>query len=447
MNGLAWLKRIWVALLLTALGGWGAYHLFAKEVITIQGEEFTQLLGMSWVDELRPWLLVLACFLPAIQAWIHSFSDLPDRFVGRRFLMMFAGIGVALFVLWVMLDFQNRASEFGENASFQTIGAYYLTTSSMFTVKILPYCVLLASIITFSELSKHKEIISLIQSGRSLIRLSRNVMLSVSLVSLYVLILNFHWAPVSEMKAQRFLEKASQNQAGELREQSIQVFNVEGSRMWFFESVEKDKHVFQRVSITQFGADEEPSYRWNAQLARWDESRGWTLEDVKHFRVDEFSEVPVTSDKKLTFDWQETPQQLVIPELDPSKMGISHLEKWLSIHEGGRPEQTAVYATQFFQRFASAVLILIYAIIAIPLGSYFDRRSSSQAILMALLVLLIVECSSPFMLALGESNRVLPAVSAWSVNLLLALSVVWLWIKNVQGLTVREWLQYRFAKN
>lgn len=433
-----------VPIMLLILGWLAGDFVASKEVSVIAAEADTQVLGVGELDNLRPTLVYLGFFLPAIAAWIQALSPQQDRYVGKKFLLSLAMITGMIGGLWVLLDVQGRLEDFGDSPELTQVLEYYLITSPAVFAELLPYCVLIAAIVMFSELSKHREIIALVQSGRSLLAVAKVPIFHAILLSVGMFIVNFHWAPIAEAQGELFLERQSQKNAENQKSkgpQWIQSFNAEHNRLWFLSNDStSDSNRYANVSIIEYDENQEPVYRWNAKEAIWLGEKGWELLNVSHFKVDKTANIPVSNDSLLIKPWKETPRQLILPKLDPEAMGVTHLWKWLSINQAGASKEKAVYKTHFHQRWASSFLPLAYVLIAIPLACYFDRRSSSSAIVSALLILFVIQILQSLTLALGESGRLSAFLSAWLINALLLLTTFYLWIKNIHGLPLTVWV-------
>gem|GEM_PF-6603262 len=446
------LLRFIPSIILLVGGSWLGVSWYLAEASLLEFEVTSEVLGVGVLDKWRPGLLFLSCLLPSFVALVHALSDVQDRFVGQHFLKVFGAISLVLFFVWILLDLQNRLTDFGDNPEFGQIFAYYVTMSASFSAELMPYCVLLGAIMTFSSLSKHKEIVSLVQSGRSLLRVARNVLIYAGVLVLVVLLSNYHWGPVANQAAEVYLEKEEDEASRELDAKHevglTQVFSISGKRLWLFETVKENAGELKKVRVVEYNDENIPIYRWDAVRAEWlgDQEQGlnglWRLHGVNHYAVKEGARVPIQKKDVLEVVWEETPQQLVLPDLNPRQMGMAQLSKWLVVNDMATREERAVYETQFLSRFAEAFLIILYALIAIPMGCYFDRRSSSYAVLMALVLLFVVEVVDSFVGAAGESARVAAFYGAWATNGFVALAVCYLWIRNLMGLSLLDWCRY-----
>ena len=127
----------------------------------------------------RPYLLGLLCLLPAIAAWIYRFSGSLDRYMARQFLTSFALCMGALLAVMILTDLQSNMSDFNEarNTLDVIISYYGIFIPAMF-VFILPYVLLLSLLYCLGKMSRHQEIVAMIQTGRGVFRIVMPLLLT-----------------------------------------------------------------------------------------------------------------------------------------------------------------------------------------------------------------------------------------------------------------------------
>ncbi|MDB9742034.1 LptF/LptG family permease, partial [Akkermansiaceae bacterium] len=119
---------------------------------------------------LRPYLLVLLSFIPFLITLVNAFCGILDRYLFSQFMRCFLICFLALTTMLVLMELQNRASTF-ITLSIKEVLTYFLIQLPQMMMMIIPYSLLLSLLWVLGKLSKSKELVSMIQGGRSILRL------------------------------------------------------------------------------------------------------------------------------------------------------------------------------------------------------------------------------------------------------------------------------------
>ena len=201
--------RFLLPLVLAALGAGLCALLIPAEMEAVN----QQLIGFPDSDVqahlARPAIMAALCFLPALAALFYAFSGTLDRYIVRQFIGIFFICLTALMMIWLLVDLGDKMSDFrGVDNIFWTVTGFYITRSPAVLSVMIPYSLLLALLYSLGKLSASREIIAMIQSGRSLVRISLPLMLPGVFFSLLCLGLNYHWAPAAEGNVDIILDEA-----------------------------------------------------------------------------------------------------------------------------------------------------------------------------------------------------------------------------------------------
>ena len=159
---------------------------------------------------IRPLILQALCFLPALASLLYGLGGTMDRYIARQFAGIFGVCLAALLSIWLLMDLANHVSDFRESANvMQTIREFYGARAPAVILLLLPYSLLLALLYSLGKLSGSREIIAMIQAGRSVVRITLPLILAGLVFSLLCLGLNYQWAPTAEAKADQILTEAS----------------------------------------------------------------------------------------------------------------------------------------------------------------------------------------------------------------------------------------------
>ncbi|MBT8045334.1 MAG: LptF/LptG family permease, partial [Verrucomicrobiae bacterium] len=181
--------------------------------------------------KLRPLLLGLLCMLPGIAAWLYRFSGSLDRYMARQFLSAFALCMGALMAVMLLTDLQNNISDFNKAQSTMAVMASYygIFVPAMF-VFILPYVLLLALLYCLGKMSRHQEIVAMIQTGRGVFRIVMPLLVTGIFCSVVCLIFNYHWGPWAEGNKDIIVDIAKDGEADRAR--SVLFRDKDSKRVW-----------------------------------------------------------------------------------------------------------------------------------------------------------------------------------------------------------------------
>lgn len=431
--------------LLTVLGAILCTYIVPQEIIAVD----EHILGFPDTDvaghRLRPYLLGILCLLPASAAWLYRFSGTLDRYMARQFISAFGLCMGALLAVMLLTDLQNNISDFREaDNTQQVILSYYSIHLPAVFVFLLPYVLLLALLYCLGKMSRHQEIVAMIQTGRGVFRIVMPLLAAGVFSSLVCLIYNYHWGPWSEGHKDLIVDVAKDGQADRAR--SVLYRDADSRRVWlvgaFPYQFEKTGEL-RNVTIRSFNTGGHPTTKLEADSATWSRTeKHWTFTGVQLIDL-QASPVPirVKTGDTITRRWQETPWQIVKPGLDQSHLGIPDLNSWLRANEGVEWTNRRPYLTQWHYRFAQPVICLITILIAAPLGIVFSRRGIGGGVSIALFLCAGMLFSSSFFLTFGEAGHLPPALAAWSTNILFALVALYLFNRRLTGRPIYQSLK------
>ncbi len=402
-----------------------------------------QLIGFPDSDaqahQARPLILAALCFLPALAGFAYTFGGTMDRYIAREFTGIFCVCLAALTVIWLLMDLSNRISDFRDAKDIlHTVITFYGTRSPAVLLLLLPYSLLLALLYSLGKLSDTREVIAMIQGGRSVIRITMPLIIAGMFFSLLSLGMNYHWAPNAEGRVDEILDEAG----GKLPIKAPNVLyrNPADRRLWEIGAFPKDYHKGEPlidVEVTTTRADKTLESRLYAKHASWDRaSHRWTFEQplVGNFPP---NSPPVfeTHTEPLVIDtWPETPWQLIKPGLSAANLGIPDLDSWLQANTRRGPfANPAPYFTQWHYRWALPFTCMVTVLLATPLAIHFSRRGPGGGIILALVLSALMLLFASISLALGEAGTLRPVVAAWLPNIAFTLLGLYLFRRRITG--------------
>ena len=445
MSGTSLVRSYLWPVLLTVLGAILCTKIVPLEALAVE----EHILGFPDTDitghRRRPYLLGLLCLLPAIGAWIYRFSGILDRYMARQFMSAFGLCMGTLLAVMLLTDLQNNISDFREADNIkEVVFSYYRIHFPAVFVFILPYVLLLSLLYCLGKMSRHQEIVAMIQTGRGVFRIVMPLMVAGLFSSAICLVFNYHWGPWAEGHKDIILDVAKDGQANQAR--SVLYRDTDSRRVWligaFPYQFEKTGEL-RNVTIRTFNDGGHPTTRLEADFATWSRiHKNWTFTGVQLVDL-QTSPVPrlVDTEDSITRDWQETPWQLVKPGLDQSHLGIPELNSWLAANEGVEWANKRPYLTQWHYRYAQPVICLVTILIAAPLGIVFSRRGISGGVSIALFLCAGMLLASSFFLTFGEAGRLPPIIAAWGTNILFTVIALYLFNRRLTGRPIYQSLK------
>jgi len=300
-------------------------------------------------------------------------------------------------------DFQDNVSDFQKSAN---VGAlmmkHYLTKMPALIVFIFPYSLMLSLLWALGKMSKSQELVSIIQTGRSVVRLTRPLALVGVVCTIICIIFNYHWAPHASFPY-------NLNQGEPLKAVEILVMN-------------EDHNATQKIF-----ADE----------AIWTLETGqWTFINPVIFDLTPeaiaINKSPTLSPKMVT-TWEETPWQIIKPGLKAHDLGVPGLKSWLVNHFDHPLSNKRAYQTHLHYRIAQPFICLIIILLAAPLGIVLNKRGVGGGIAVAIFLCAgMIFCSTVFP-TLGESGYLSPIFAAWATNILFGFVALILFYRRITG--------------
>jgi len=434
------LKSRWLpAIVLTVLGVIASLILFPLEQAAVK-EQLSGFPDSSvFAHGLRPFLLIAICLMPAIAAASYSFGSTFDRYLSRQFLSIFGICLGALFSVWILLDLNDNLGDFsGSDHMFSAVVSFYLLRSPAILLILLPYTLLLANIYCLGKFSKSNEIISMIQSGTSILRVSAPLIFAGLWCTVLLLGLNYHWAPHAEGKRDEMIAIAQGRPI--IQAKNVLYRDPSSQRLWmvdvFPEKFTKGQPL-QNVEITTLRPDRTIKSRMTTPLATYSsKNKTWTFENplISRFTKGEAPIFEKMDEPLVRTTWKETPAQIIKPGLSVEYLGIPELSTWLNSPLADQMTSNRyAYLTQWHYRWALPITCIVTVLLAAPLSIHFARRGAGSGVFLAVALSVAMIFVSSISLAIGESGSLNPMVAAWLPNLGFTLLGLYLYHRRITG--------------
>ena len=425
------LPRLLLPLVLTALGTVVCAMLIPAEMRSI-AEQLTGFPDSDVPAHLaRPYILAGLCLLPALATLVYAASGTLDRHVAREFASIFFICICSLLLIWLLIDFADKLRDFRKSPNFLfTVAIFYSARAPAILLLMLPYALLLSLIYTLGKLSRDREIVAMIQSGRGIIRIIAPLLTIGVWCSLFCLGLNYHWAPTADGRQDEILDASRGLLITEAKH--VLYFNSDTHRLWmvgaFPKNYEKGEPLLN-VEVTTTRPDGSLVSRLSAKRARWNRSdNSWTFDApvICHYPPGLPPAFEIPRPATLRQVWPETPWQLIKPGLAALHLGIPDLNGWLRSnaarhHSFPNKNTAAPYLTQWHYRWALPFTCLVTVLLAAPLSIHFSRRTQGGNTFLAIVFSALMLLTTSIILNFGEAGFVPPALAAWLPNIIFSL--------------------------
>ena len=358
-----------------------------------------------------------------------TFPNILDRYILREFLKVLAMVLISVIALFCIVDYTEIARDVRENGvAASTLLTYYRFQIFNLLNWTLPISVLVATLVAFGMLSKNNEITAIKSNGVSLYRITLPIIAVaavISLLSYFILdfVLPYSNQRVAEMR--RRIEGKPLVTTG--AEQKLWYLG-KGRYIINFLSYDRNAKQLSQVQVFEFHpSDFRLTRRVYARSARWN-GRAWAFSDgwVRSFLDDGRSTfTPIT--KPLALYYPETPEDFASEVRPPDQMTYAQLRRYIDVirKSGYAAEELTV---KLYSKTSWPVITIVMALIALPFSFRMGKRGALYGIFVALVVGIVYWSIYGVFTKFGEVGNLPPLLSAWSANILFALTAVYLFL-------------------
>lgn len=347
---------------------------------------------------------------------------LLDRYLWRQLRELFA-FGVAIFTLLLLVNhlFYLARLVLNEGADLSAVLQLLIYRLPYFLAYSCPMAMLLAALLAIGRLSDGQEITAMRTGGISLTRIALSAAALGLLVSAMTLALNEIVVPVTEDRYQRVLTTALRGRVSSAqRDILFREVQDDVESVYFVRHFRADQERMEGVVVNQFerGALNRVINAAEAQYV----GGVWEFRNGTMYAFTEDTTI-VTQFERLRVGLQRTPQEIAVPQRDPSEMSIKELRRYVSVLQRSG-ENAARYIAQVHFKLAIPMSSALFALLAVPVGLRPHRSGTSIGLGLTILVLIGYYIISAVTLPLGENGRLNPIAAGWMPDVVLALAAV-----------------------
>ncbi|MDI6869819.1 MAG: LptF/LptG family permease [Bacillota bacterium] len=334
--------------------------------------------------------------------------------------------GVAAFTtLFVGGELVNLASLVTGGAPVDSAVRLLLLKLPQIMVWTFPMAVLLGTLLGLSRLSSTCELVAMRASGVSFYRLMAPVLVIGALVVAVTLGMNERLVPWANSEMQRVM--IEEINGGELPRvtKNVMLRDFEGDRLIRFiyaTDFDRATATMHNVAMLEW-RDGEPFRQTTADALVW-ETDGWYFRNGKTYLFSgpqgkgQVTEVAFRGGKQRVA-LKERPEDIPRAQKSPETMTMAELRQQMTLL-GPAHDRFKEFSVQYYLRFATPLVSLIFAWVGVPLGIQHHRRATSVGFGLAVIIIFAYYVVMTLFTALGQGGTLPPAIAAFGPDALLA---------------------------
>ncbi|HEX5855630.1 MAG TPA: LptF/LptG family permease, partial [Thermoanaerobaculia bacterium] len=350
---------------------------------------------------------------------------LIDRYVARRFLGVFALVGVSIATLYVLIDYLEISDDIARHRPpIALILRYYQAFLSPIVLDIVPFAFLVAALVTVASLVRSAETTALLAHGVSLYRATAPILVLAAAAgaALFLFAERVVPAAASESDRIRFLlkgQKPPQSGAGGVW------FRGEGGRFFAADAYDPSSRTAAGVTVLQVDpASWRLVSRQEAARARLAPGKGLLAEKgwIRTFSLG--NPLSIRRDGAFFIEAPEAAAGFVAGRADPRQMTFRELARFIDVRRRAGAD-TAALATGLHQKTATAASALLLTLVGLPFAFAYGKRGAVAGVGVALFLGLTYLFLSAFLVSFGSSGAIPPFIAAWGPNVFFGLGAAW----------------------
>ena len=350
---------------------------------------------------------------------------LLDKYIIKEYLRFFIITSISFIALYLIVDFFEKIRMFLSNhAALIHIASYFLFSIPMIISLVLPAAILLATLMTYSNLSKFSEITAMKANGISLYRMSLPVLIFAAVVAVFLFYFSELITPAAMQKTQRIVKVEVQKQKTIGFFKQNEIWYHSHNAIYNFKMFDVTKDALRGITINHINPDYTLKMRIDAESAEWKEGK-WIFYNLLLTRFDSNNSPVLEWSKEKIIDLPEKPSDFKIIQKDAEKMGFFDLRKYIKKIQSEGYDATR-YLVDLHGKLAFPFVTLILVIIGISFSMGQERRGGvMQSLGIGIIIGFSYWIVHAFSMSLGRSG-ILPAIlSAWLADILfLALAAL-----------------------
>ena len=357
------------------------------------------------------------------------FPNIIDRYVLRRLAQILTLVWISAIAVGSIADLTGNIDDILRNHTpARVVLQYYKYQSLQLAYDIAPIAILIATLITFSLLSRTSEAIALRSLGISLHRIALPAVAGAAVVAVVCTFLQLQVLPASNQK----VEEANNIIKGRTQPRSVrradqQWLIGQGRFIYNYLNFDPKAASLQRLQVFDFDEKHQLVARLLAANAKftpqgWAVSEGWarTFEGINERTFRSFT-------SPIAVDLDEKPDYFEAEVRKPREMGFNELKDYVrEIRDSGQAVPALEVALQ--DRVAFPFASLVMSLVALPFAFRLERKGALYGLGLAIVLGILFMAIFAFFRTLGQVGTFPAIIAAWSPNVLFALFSAYLFL-------------------
>jgi lipopolysaccharide export system permease protein len=340
------------------------------------------------------------------------------RYILKEFLKFFGITSTSFIVLFLIIDFFEKIRMFlSNNATAIQMASYFIFSIPMIISYMLPPAVLLATLLTYSSLSKFSEITAMKANGISLYKISIPPLIFAVLISIFLFFFNELITPSAVQKTERIVHVEVQKQTTFGFFKQNEIWYRGENAIYNFKMFDVNKDMLLGININYLNSDFTMKARIDAEKGEWKNNQ-WVFYNVLSTHFDKDNVPVLERSNERVIDIPEKPNDFKIIQKDAEKMGYFELKKYVKkIQKEGYDVQR--YLVDLQGKIAVSFVTIILVIIGVSFSLRLERSGGvMQSVGIGIFVGFSYFVVHAFSITLGRSG-ILPALlAAWAANII-----------------------------
>ncbi|MGH9407048.1 MAG: LptF/LptG family permease [Terriglobia bacterium] len=354
-----------------------------------------------------------------------------DLYIVHDWIVYFVLTQIALTGIYIIFDFFQLMTYMVRNHTpAGLVISYYGNLLPYITYLVLPLSVLVATLVSFSIMTKTSQVTAIKAAGISLYRIAVPVVLAAALVSGAMFAMGNRYLPSANQRQDALRDQIQGRPAQTSLRAGWQWIFGGSNRILNYRFFDPDHNIFAGLSVFDFDSSFNMTRRVYAQRAFWEPHVGqWILEDgwsrrFEDGRVAGFKPFSVAAFK----DIGEPPDYFKRQVRTSEQMSILELGRY--IHDLRQSGFDVVrLSVQFWMKFSYPLVALVVALIGIPFAFSVGRKGALSGIALSLGIAIAFWAVSSLFQAMGNLNQLPAPVAAWSPDILFGIGGAYLLLR------------------
>lgn len=338
-----------------------------------------------------------------------------------NFLMAYVSL-LLIFLIFTLFELLRFIS----GSEWRLVLLYLFYLVPLASMSLVPIGLLVSVLVTYAILARRNEVVVWWGSGQSLYRLSLPTILFALLMSVGLGLLQENVLPQANRRQEAYRAQIRGGLNRAMTPTGIQWLAVPGAQRLYAYRYGDDGQTLLAPVIYEFDPDGIHLQRLiSGEGGVWKESN---LLELRRAQIAEIGRSNTAGIKRVEhYQFAETtPAQSFKPLLNkPSELNSKVLSEYIRTLKNVRPDEITGLRIALYRRSADIATPIILALIGIPFGVFFGRRSAFWALGAAIVIGLLMWGSASAFQQLGNLKLLPAALAAWATPLIFtALGVI-----------------------